>query len=460
MKIKITLGAALIAALIAMGPQTVAQPSTPEWAANATIYEMNVRQFTPEGTFAKAQGHLQRLADMGIEIVWVMPIHPIGELNRKGTLGSYYAVRDYREINPEFGTKADFQNFVNAAHELGLKVIIDWVANHTSPDNVWIEQGHLDWYTLDSNGQVQPTLGTDWWDVADLNYDSREMREAMTQAMEYWVREFDIDGYRCDVAEWVPLDFWEDVRERLDSIKPVFMLAEAENEELHNHAFDMTYGWSFHAFMNQMAKGEKNVTDLITHFRKNERRRFPAHAYRMHFTSNHDENSWNGTTTERLGDARLTYAVLAATIHSMPLVYNGQESDNQERLEFFEKDTIHWGDYPLQDFYSKLLHLNQENCALANDSAARYPYFFGRDTITDRAVAYLRVGMADGAMLKDDMVVVFLNFSDRPVTVQYDSKADLSGKYKELFTGDKYTFTSFSGELELAPYEYRVYLKK
>lgn len=435
-----------------------AQPTPPEWAANATIYEMNVRQFSEEGTLAKAQEHLERIADMGIEIIWLMPIHPIGELNRKGTMGSYYAVRDYLEVNPEFGSKEDFRSFVDAAHEVGLKVIIDWVANHTSPDNVWIEQGHLDWYTLDSNGRVQPTLGTDWWDVADLNYDNFEMREAMMQAMEYWVREFDIDGYRCDVAEWVPMDFWDSTRVRLDAIKPVFMLAEAENEHLHEKAFDMTYGWSFHAFMNQMAKGEKNVSDMKKFFMENEARRFPKHAYRMHFTTNHDENSWNGTTAERLGDARQTYAVLAATLHGMPLVYSGQESDNQKRLEFFEKDPIDWGNYKLADFYSKLLHLNQENCALANDSAAGYPYFFGSDD-TDRSIAYARFGRADGKVIEDGTVLVFLNFSAESVNLSYTFKGSTDGKYEELFTKKKFAIAK-SGNMELGPFEYRVYVKK
>ena len=214
----------------------------PEWTKNATIYEVNIRQFTPEGTFAAFQAHLPRLKEMGVDILWLMPIHPIGELNRKGSLGSYYAVRDYKGVNPEFGTIDDFRMLVKEAHKQGFKLIIDWVANHSSPDNNWVSEGHKDWYTLDSLGNLQPTIGTDWWDVADLNYDNNEMRNAMIDAMKYWVQETDIDGFRCDVAASVPMDFWNECRNQLDKLKPVFMLAEAEGPELHS-AFDMTYAW-------------------------------------------------------------------------------------------------------------------------------------------------------------------------------------------------------------------------
>jgi glycosidase len=334
---------------------------TPEWAKNATIYEVNVRQFTPEGTFAAFEKHLPRLKAMGVDILWLMPINPIGVKNRKGSLGSYYAVRDYKAVNPEFGNKDDFKHLVDAAHALGMKVIIDWVANHSSPDNVWIEEGHLDYYTLDSTGNIQPTIGTDWWDVADLNYDSKEMRGRMIDAMEYWVRDFDLDGYRCDVAGWVPLDFWIEARTALDNIKPVFMLAEAEEVALHQ-AMDMTYGWEFHHIMNKIAKGVMDIDDIRLYFEKD--KTYPANAYRMMFTSNHDENSWNGTEMERMGDARFALAVMAATIDGMPLIYNGQETSLDRRLKFFEKDSIGWQKMDLVDFYTKLNHLHQTNQAL------------------------------------------------------------------------------------------------
>ena len=216
----------------------------PDWAKNAVIYEVNIRQFSPEGNFAGVTAQLQRLKDLGVDIIWLMPIHPIGELNRKGSLGSYYAVKDYKAVNPDYGTLEDFDNLVKSAHEKGIKVIIDWVANHSSPDNVWVKD-NLDYYTKDSLGNAPiPTVGTDWLDVADLNYDNREMRAAMQDAMLYWVKEHDIDGFRCDVAGMVPLDFWTDTRPKLDAVKEVFMLAEGAETELHE-AFNMTYGWPF-----------------------------------------------------------------------------------------------------------------------------------------------------------------------------------------------------------------------
>ena len=210
-----------------------------EYMKSATIYEVNVRQFSKEGTFEKVTNDLPRLKKMGVDIVWLMPIHPIGVKNRKGTLGSYYAVKDYKGVNPEFGDLSDFKALVKKAHKLKMKVIIDWVANHSSPDNVWLEQGFKEWYTLDSNGNVQPTIGTDWWDVADLNFDNSLMRRNMILSMKYWITEADIDGFRCDVAGSVPLDFWVEARAELQEVKPLIMLAEAEGPEMHE-AFDIT----------------------------------------------------------------------------------------------------------------------------------------------------------------------------------------------------------------------------
>lgn len=219
----------------------------------------------------------------------------------------------------------------------GMKIIIDWVANHTSPDAVWVDQGHKDWYTLDSTGNLQPTIGTDWWDVADLNYDNADMRKEMISSMKYWLTDFNIDGFRCDVASWVPTDFWEQARKELDQVKPVLMLAEAEDPMHHRAAFDMSYGWEFHPIMNQIAQGKKNASDIFAYFER-EAKRFPAEAYRMQFTSNHDENSWQGTEMERMGEARFAFAVMAATINGMQLVYGGQETSLDRRLNFFEKD--------------------------------------------------------------------------------------------------------------------------
>lgn len=420
----------------------------PAWSTNASIYEVNIRQFTPEGTFAAFQKHLPRLKAMGIDIIWLMPIHPIGIKNRKGSLGSYYAVKDYRGINPEFGSKEDFQNLVNEAHRLGMKLIIDWVANHTSPDAVWVEQGHKDWYTLDSTGNLQPSLGTDWWDVADLNYDNSAMRAEMIACMKYWLTDFNIDGYRCDVADWVPVDFWEQARKELDQIKPVFMLAEAENPLHHIASFDMSYGWEFHHIMNDIARGKKNATDLFRYFDQ-EKSNYGPNAYRMQFTSNHDENSWNGTEKERMGDARFAFAVMAATINGMPLVYNGQETSLDKRLRFFDKDTIDWTKMNLVDFYTKLLTLKERNEALWNGTYGGELTFVSSAENTNYVVYSRKKG--------NNQVLVFINLSNAPISINYHS-CEINGKYKNLFTGKKVKLKS-SGTQELTPWGYCVLSK-
>jgi glycosidase len=429
---------------ITFGQENGAAVKAPEWSKNATIYEVNVRQFTPEGTFSAFEKHLPRLKEMGIDILWLMPIHPIGEKNRKGSLGSYYAVKDYTGVNPEFGSKDDFKHLIDEAHKLGMKVIIDWVANHTSPDNIWAEQGHKDYYTLDSLGNLQPTIGTDWWDVADLNYDSKEMRAEMIKAMEYWVKDFDLDGYRCDVAGWVPLDFWIEVRQALDKIKPVFLLAEAEDVPLHQ-AFNMTYAWEFHHLLNKLAQGTKNVDDLKAFLVLDAR--YPENAYRMNFTSNHDENSWNGTEMERMGEARFAMAVLSATVEGMPLIYNGQETSLDRRLKFFDKDSIDWNKMDLVDFYTKLNHLHQTNPALWNGN-------FGGDVaiLTPQEEKNVLVFVRKNEGHK---VLVVINLSKERHSLSLKNSF-LKGNYSELFTGKSMKIGK-SIKLDLKPWEYQVY---
>jgi glycosidase len=303
----------------------------PAWAKNAVMYELNTRQFTPEGTLAAAAGQLPRLKELGVDVVWLMPVHPIGVAERKGTLGSYYAISDYKAINPEFGTMDDFKAFVARAHELGLKVIMDWVANHTSPDALW--SGNRDWYRRDSLGNFLVMF--DWTDIAPLDYTKPDMREAMTDAMLFWVRETGIDGYRCDVAHEVPVDFWEDAVAQLQNVRPdIFMLAEAEKPELNRRAFDAYYGWELHHIMNGIARGERRADTLWT-FYKTLQSRFPEGSVSLNFTSNHDENSWNGTEFERMGDAAPAMAALSYLVPGMPLIYNGQEVGFDRRLAFF-----------------------------------------------------------------------------------------------------------------------------
>lgn len=418
----------------------------PDWSKNATIYEVNVRQYTNEGTFRAFQEHLPRLEEMGIDILWFMPIHPIGVENRKGGLGSYYSVKDYKGINPEFGTMDEFVALVEDAHSRGMKVIIDWVANHTAWDAVWIQEGHMDWYTLDSLGGLQPPIGTDWSDVVDLNFENEDMRLAMIDAMSFWLKEADIDGFRCDVAEWVPDDFWNQARPALDAVKPVFMLAEAEHVEHHEKAFDMSYAWEWHFVMNEFAQGTKDATDVLKYLEKEQR--FPTSAYRLNMTSNHDENTWKGTVKERLGDGIQTTAVLSATLFGMPLVYSGQEASLDHRLEFFEKDSIDWTEKPLQGFYTRLMELNHNNRALWNGDHGASPEIIS--SMNDpRVIAYSRE--KDG-----DKVVVLLNMSDTERSVSLDISPTIEGFYEELFTGEEVELREGYTET-MGPWYYKVY---
>lgn len=341
--------------------QSFSQPVAPGWAKNSTIYEVNIRQFSKEGTFKSFQQHLPRLKELGVDILWLMPINPIGKLNRKGTLGSYYSVKDYVDINPEFGTKEDFKTLVDEIHNHGMHVIIDWVANHTAWDNKWVKT-NPEFYTKDSSGNFVPPV-PDWSDVIDLNYDNKELWKEMISALKYWVSEFDIDGYRCDVAGMVPIEFWNEVRTELDKIKPVFMLAEWDTPEMHKFAFDMTYDWDLHKIFNGVYAKERNSSDIIKHI-LNDQKKYPDYAYRMQFTSNHDENSWNGTEYERLGKAAEVFAVLTYVIPGMPLIYNGQEIGFNKRLEFFEKDSIIWKENKFEKLYKNLNELKEKNKAL------------------------------------------------------------------------------------------------
>ena len=345
----------------------------PAWSRSANIYQVNLRQFTPEGTIAAFRHHLPRLATMGVDILWLMPIQPIGVKNRKGTLGSNYSVSDYLAVNPEFGTLEEFKALVHAAHELGLKLILDWVANHTAWDHAWVEI-HPDWYLTNAEGAIHSYVYDNgrelehWTDVVGLDYGRPALWDAMQQALCFWVRETGIDGYRCDVAGLVPLAFWERARAVLESIKPVFMLAEWSAPELHAHAFDMTYDWALLDVLKAIARGAGDARDLVNCLDESARA-FPADAYRMTFTSNHDKNAWEGHDAEVFGPAFRVCAVLAATLPGLPLVYGGQEAILDKRIAFFEKDPITWTWLAHADFYAGLLALKHRHPALANGAA-------------------------------------------------------------------------------------------
>ena len=337
---KILILALAVLSLAACGKKETVIPAGEHtsWAYNTTIYELNTRQATEEGTFAAAEQLLPCLKDNGIDIIWVMPCQPIGVITRKGSLGSYYSIIDYCAINPEFGTMDDFKHFLNKAHELGFKVILDWVANHTAPDSEWtLNEG---WHYRDADGKLM--VQYDWTDISKLNYDNADMREAMKAAMCFWMDSVGIDGFRCDVAGEVPTDFWNDAMGELRAAHPdMFTLAEDEDKayELTETAFDMYYGWTLHHLMNDVAQGKASVEDLWAYFAKADSTMRPE-AIRMNFTSNHDENSWNGTEYERMGEAYPLFTVFTYVVPGMPLIYTGQLSGNNHRLAFFEKDLI------------------------------------------------------------------------------------------------------------------------
>ncbi len=425
--------------------ELVSKVKHPEWSKNATIYEVNLRQFTPEGTISAFLKHIPRLKNMGIDILWIMPVHTIGKENRKGTLGSYYSVKDYIAVNPEFGSMQDFDMMVKLAHDLGMKIIIDWVANHTAWDHAWVKN-HPEYYDLDSTGVMYSPFG--WEDVVQLNYENKELWEAMTGELEFWVREADIDGFRCDVAGMVPTAFWDQARTVLDKIKPVFMLAEAEKAELLVEAFDMDYGWHFHHLSNLIARGD-TTADVVARYFKELKAIKPSGAFKMNFTTNHDENSWNGTVYERYGEGYKTFSVLMATVPGMPLLYTGQEAALAKRFEFFEKDFIDWKNYPLEDFYRKLLLLKKRNSAIWNgDFGGEYvPVKTSND---ENVVAFIR---SKG----DNKVFVIINLSNVAQIVKL--KGDLfAGEYKELFGKESVTFIK-NHELSLEAWDYRVYEK-
>lgn len=415
----------------------------PEWTRDAVIYEVNIRQYTPEGTLKAFQQHLPRLKDLGVDILWLMPVHPISQLNKKGELGSYYAVQNYTEVNPEFGTLDDFKEVVKQAHDMGFKVIIDWVANHTGGDNVWTKE-HPDWYVRDSVGNfVSPY---DWTDTYKLDYNNKEMRAGMLDALKYWVKEADIDGYRCDVAYEVPTDFWDNARLALDSIKPVFMLAEAEKPELTVAAFDAVYNWPLKNVMNEIAKDKKgNAACLIDSLLALQDSIFPGDSFQMNHITNHDLNSWEGTEFDRLGDGVKAFAVLTYTLNGMPLLYTGQEVGMNKAFEFFKKDTPPvWENNEWTEFYKKLNTLKHSQPALKagveGGEMVRYE--------TENEDAYVFSRSKDGSE-----VLVFLNLSDAPVKLTYKDKAP-KGEYTDYFKGNKADMPA-----ELQAWEYRVYVR-
>lgn len=459
---------------------TFEKPRTPEWHKNAVIYEVNLRHYTPENTFKSFEKEIPRLKEMGIDILWFMPIHPVSKEKRKGELGSPYAVGDYYKTNPDFGTMEDFKQMLATIHKAGMYCIIDWVPNHTGWDNPWITE-HPDWYTQDKEGNIIDPIDYNtgkswgWTDVADLNYDNKEMRLGMIDAMKFWIQEVGIDGFRVDVAHGVPVDFWEQCSDSLYAVKPIFMLAEAAVPEIvNNGAFVVDYGWEMHHLLNQIAKTQgankgdaaqmvqgnlaegaekkevekKTALDIDALLAKKAKQY--QKGYQMQFTSNHDENSWSGTEFKRMGEGHKAFAVLTATFDGMPLLYTGQESALDKQLEFFKKDKIDWGNYVYADFYKTLFTLKHKNKALWNGEHGgeliKIPT--GND---ENIYAFIREK-------EGDKVVVIINLSSKAQKAKLEG-TNFAGEYSEIFTQEK-TKLEAGAEMSLKPWEYFVYSNK
>jgi glycosidase len=411
--------------------------STIDWAHGTNIYEVNIRQYTNEGTFNAFIKHLPRLKEMGIDILWLMPITPISKEKRQGTLGSYYACSNYVGINAEFGTLNDFKSLVEAVHQSGMKIIIDWVANHTGYDHHWAKE-HADWYMKDAEGNFTEENG--WQDVIDLDYDKTDMRMAMIEAMKYWVSECDIDGFRCDMAHLVPVDFWKEARTACDAIKKLFWLAECEAVE-YNNVFDVTYAWAWMHATEKFMKGEVGLNEVYNVLHSYSQ--YPHGSKKLFFTSNHDENSWNGTEYEKYGNAAKALAVFTCTWNGVPLIYNGQELPNHKRLKFFDKDVVEWNNsLQLKDFYTTILSLHQSKAIIDGET-------FILPSNNDKVMAYLRKKDAE-------VVLVILNLSDQNKIHLEVNHEWLQGKFKNIFSGLTFQFNSKEA-FELQAYEYVVY---
>jgi len=451
---RITIGLAAALALTACSVEApsgsddasgLVQVENADWARDAVIYQLNTRHFTSEGTFAAAQEQLPRLAEMGVDIVWLMPIHPIGEEKRKGGMGSPYSVLDYRAVNPDLGTEEEFRAFVDIAHEQGLKVILDWVANHSAWDNALVAE-RPEWYTKTPEGEMMPPAGTDWSDVVDFDFSNPEMREYMTESLVYWVREFDIDGYRADVAGYVPLDFWNDARAELDAVKPVFMLAEWDERDMHYEAFDATYAWSWKEVMQDIAKGEADASAMRGYF-TGQQLTWPHEGMRMMYTDNHDQNSWDGVASEIYGPAYETAIALSFTAHGIPLIYNGQEADLDRQLAFFEKDEIEWKTGQYEDLFRRLIALKTQESALWNGRWGA-PMIDVRTNADENVFAFVR---GEGA---DRMFAVF-NLSPGAQQVTFDL-ARHHGTFTDAMTGEERAFNA-DAALALEPWGYRIF---
>ncbi len=441
--------------MTATAPTTATRPAEPDWAKNAVLYQCNIRQFSPQGNLGAVQEALPRLKALGIDVLWLMPIHPVGKERRKGSLGSPYSVQDYYAVNPDFGSLGDMKNLVQTAHNEGIKVILDWVPNHTSWDAVWKTE-HPEYYsryngdfTVPLNERGEPI--TDWSDVCDLDYGNPALRRAMIDAMQFWFRETDIDGFRVDMAGLVPNDFWAEARPALDSVKTVFMLAEWQDEPAHfQSAFNANYGWKWKDVTKEIAAGKRSAHALDSLLRELNGF-YPEDYYQLYFTQNHDENSHNGTEAELYGPAADAFNVLEFTWQGIPMLYNGQEDKLDHRLAFFDKDPIRWGQMVKTPFYQKLTGLRHNNQAVwAGKNGGKLVKI---PTNSDDSIyAFFREK-------NGDKVLVILNLSkeSRIFTLQVPEMA--RGAYTDLFGSSTVQVTK-DMELRLDAWGYLVLTNK
>ncbi len=421
-----------------------------DWAHSTNIYEVNVRQYTAAGTFNAFLPEMHRLKEMGVKTLWFMPITPIAQKNKKGSLGSYYACSDYTSINPEFGTMDDFKHLVKKAHEMGFKVIIDWVANHTGWDHKWTTE-HPDYYQKDTaTNDFKIASGMD--DIIELDFKNPALRKAMIAAMQFWITECDIDGFRCDLAFWVELDFWKEARAALDAVKPLYWLGEFDELEKpeYGEAFDASYSWTWMHSTEDFYKKNQPLDSLYTILKKYDD--LGDSTMRAWFTTNHDENSWNGTEYEKYGDMAKALAVFSATWNGVPLMYSGQEIGNTKRIDFFDKDTIAASGNAgtMFSFYKTLLGLKNNNPALRTGDP-RVQTFRIKTTDPAHVFAYLRKN-------GNKEVLVVLNLS-----VQKDLHFEITdervaGTYSNVFSGAANDFSA-GKSFEMQAWEYLVYEK-
>ncbi|HEU5071640.1 MAG TPA: alpha-amylase family glycosyl hydrolase [Verrucomicrobiae bacterium] len=445
---KMSLGlAALLLAIAALGQNNLAQPAArpaPAWLRSGVVYEIFPRNFSATGDFNGITARLDELRDLGVNVLWLMPIHPIGEQQRKGTLGSPYAVKDYYAINPDYGTTNDFRRLVTEAHRRKLKVILDLVANHTAWDSVMMQ--HRDFYKQDAQGHILPPV-PEWSDVAGLNYASPELRQYMIRMLTYWVRDFGVDGFRCDVAYMVPTDFWEQARTALEQVKPdIMLLAEASKPELLLKAFDADYSWPLHATLNRVLIEGAPASQFEACWEQ-DRREFPPGALHLRISDNHDE----ARAVARFGiRGALAAEVLMLTLDGVPLLYNGMEvGDATESGDpaLFEKMPIFWRPKerpPLRDIYRGLIQLRRSHAAFQNDRVV-----WLRNSAETSVVTFER---ADGR----EQFIVVINFSNRPVTATVQAPAERDyAPVKIAGQADK-PDDSFP-QLHLGPFEWRLY---